>query len=123
MAKDLDKNDERRYKDLILDKRCSEFLDTFHQLLSCSSGVKSRFTHVYDSNGCLVSAYQCFSNGRAIDFFVDSGCHDGRMRVRRRNPAVSDKSLSDFYVAVPMNLVNDYQGMDKLLGKGLGLKR
>lgn len=110
-------------KDYLVEGRCGMFRDTFNQLLSCNSGVKCRATHAYDSKGRLATVYQCSSNGRAIDFFVDSGCHDGCMRVRRRNPAVSDKSLSDFYVAVPMNLVNDYQGMDKLLGKGLGLKR
>lgn len=103
--------------------RCGQFRDTFNQLLSCNSGVKCRVTHVYDSKGRLSTVYQCSSNGRAIDFMMDSGCFDCCLRVRRRNPAVSDKNLSDFYVAVPMNLVNDYQGMYRLLGKGLGLKR
>jgi len=71
------------------------------------------------------SLYSFSKDGRAIDFVADCDNGDSLMRIRKRdvNATLANPSLSDFYVDVPLKLVNDYEGMSKLLDKGLHLKR
>ena len=101
------------------------FSDTLNQVVSCCPGVEVRRVRAVDSGSMCHFLYSISKNGRSLDFVADCDNRDSSMRIRRRNPnaLLANPSLSAFYVDVPLNLVNDYEGISKLFDKGLNLKR
>jgi hypothetical protein len=118
-------SDKNCYDDKFKSSCYHYFADTLNQLVSCRSGVKLHISRAVDSGSMCHSLYSVSKNGRSLDFVADCDNRESSMRIRKRNQkeTLANPSLSDFYVDVPLKLVNDYEGMSKLLDKGLLLKR